>query len=277
MGGLLYEWMDAHQAAEALDEYLAELEPSLVHLRSVMAGHGRDPEKMLDGSLDSVAPLWMWLTDRFAESGVDPRTLDEDPTRGTWPSWARPGMLVDPHPPAETLTLVNGFASYLAQVITAVVPGAVWKTGHHRINDFPMLHRPVLAAAEHQVFLPGLPIYSAYQTAHGRDPMSGSEMRVHVEHTITALRGEGPEAATVEEPLVTVVAEVDCFDVGLRGDLAEQHPALVEWLIAELADRDGVVSVHRYGTSALVVDVPSWDELRLRMWLTLWLQRHLPR
>jgi len=73
------------------------------------------------------------------------------------------------------------------------------------------------------------------------------------------------------------VAEVDCFDVWLRDDLAEEHPALVEWLIAELPDRDGVVSVHRYGPSALVVDVPTWDELRLRMWLTLWLQRHLPR
>ncbi|MEX5271251.1 hypothetical protein [Kocuria sabuli] len=68
-----------------------------------------------------------------------------------------------------------------------------------------------------------------------------------MERTISALRGEGPEAAATEEPLVTVVGEVDCFDVGLRADLAEQHPALMEWLIAELADRDGVVSVQRYG------------------------------
>lgn len=79
-------------------------------------------------------------------------------------------------------------------------------------------------AVEHQVLLPGLPLYSTYQRAHGRDPMSTSEMRWHVERTTTALRSEGPEAATVEEPLVTVVAEVGCFDVGLRGDLAEQHP-----------------------------------------------------
>ena len=76
---------------------------------------------------------------------------------------------------------------------------------------------------------------------------------------------------------MTVAAEVDCFDVGLRAGLAEEHPALVEWLNTELADRDGVVPVHRYGSSALVVDIPTWDELRLRMWLTLWLQRHLPR
>ena len=87
----------------------------------------------------------------------------------------------------------------------------------------------------------------------------------------------GPEAAALEEPLVTVVAEVDCFDVGLREDIPAAHPQVVEELIAELADRDGVASVHRYGPAALVVDVPDWDELRLKLWLTLWLQRHLPR
>ena len=99
----------------------------------------------------------------------------------------------------------------------------------------------------------------------------------HVQRTISALRGQGPEAATAEEPYVTVVPEVDCFDVGLRADIAAQHPTLVDRLIAELTDRDGVASVHRYGPAALVVDAPSWEELRLQMWLTLWLQRHLPR
>ena len=139
-----------------------------------------------------------------------------------------------------------------------------------------MRNRPVLAGHHHQVFLPALPLYSAYQTAHGRDPMSGAEMLAHVRRTISALRGEGPEADTAEEPLVTVVAEVDCFDVGLRADIAE-HPPLVDRLVEELAERDGVESVHRYGPAALVVNAPSWEELRLQMWLTLWLQRNLPR
>ena len=51
----------------------------------------------------------------------------------------------------------------------------------------------------------------------------------------------------------------------------------MEHLVAELCDRDGVASVHRYGPAALVVDVEGWDELRVKMWCTLWLQRHLPR
>ena len=73
------------------------------------------------------------------------------------------------------------------------------------------------------------------------------------------------------------LAEVDCFDVGLREDIPALHPQIVEQLIDELCDRDGVESVHRYGPAALVVDVSGWDELRLKLWCTLWLQRHLPR
>jgi hypothetical protein len=277
MEDLLYESMDATQAADALDAYLAERGPALQQLRAALADHGLDPGEMLDGSVYSLSPLWAWITARAAELGTDPQALAEDPTRSTWPSWARHGRLVDPHPPAATLALIDGFVSYLADVLTTQVPEAVWQVGHHRIADYPMLHYPVLAAGRHEVFLPAMPLYSAYQSAHGRNPMSGTEMLTHVRRTIAALRGEDASAAAGDEPPVTVVAEVDCFDLGLRADIAEQHPQLVEELIEDLCDRDGVAAVHRYGSAALVVDAPEWDEMRLKLWCTLWLQRHLPR
>jgi len=277
MGELLYENMTTAQAADALDAYLAERAPALERLRFVLTGHGVGPDAMLDGSPGSVARAWEWITDRITELGVDPRSLAEDPTRPLWPSWARHGRLVDPHPPAESIALIDGFASYLGQVVFHGAPEAVWQVGEHLISDHPLLNYPVLASDHHQVFLPALPLYSAYQSAHGRSPMSGTEMLVHVRRTTAALRGEGPEAAAIEEPMVTVVAEVDCFDVGLREDIPAQHPQVVEQLMTELADRDGVASVHRYGPAALVVDVPDWDELRLKLWCTVWLQRHLPR
>jgi len=277
MGELLYELMTPEQAADALDAFLAERGPALERLRLMIAGHGLDPDEMLDGSVYSVSPLWVWITAQAGQLGVDPRPLGSDPTRPLWPSWARHGMLVDPHPPAETLALVDGFTSYLAQVITTEVSDAQWVVGEHRIGTHPILNYPVLATEHHHLFLPSIPLYSAYQSAHGRDPMSGTEMRAYLEHTITALRGEGPVAAVVEEPLVTVVAEVDCFDVGLRADLAADHPQTVERMIADLTDREGVESVHRYGPDALVVNAPEWDETRLKLWCTLWLQRHLPR
>ncbi len=274
---LPYEVMDARQAAGALDEYLAERTPALRRLGEALAGHGLEPDEMLDRSVYSVSPLWAWISARAAERGVDPHPLAEDPTRGSWPSWARRCKLVDPHPPAATIALVDGYAAYLGQVLEREAPTAHWRVGEHRISDYPALNHPVLAGAGHEVFLPGMPLYSAYQSAHGRPPMSGTEMLAHTRRTITGLRGEGPEAAAVEEPPVTVVAEIDCFDVGLREDIARSHPEVVEQLVAELADRDGVASVHRYGPAALVVDAPDWDEMRVKLWCTMWLQRHLPR
>ncbi|WP_298591289.1 hypothetical protein [uncultured Kocuria sp.] len=275
MAPTLYEWMTPQQADEALGRFVAERAPALQRLRALLLlDQDRAPDTLLDGTLDSVAPVWEWITGRCAELGVARETLEDDPTRDSWPSWARHGKLVDPHPPARTLALLDGFVSYLAEVIVAAVPGARWRIGEHRISDHPLLNYPVLATEHHQLFLPALPLYSAYQSAHGRDPMDGAEMLAHTRRTIAALSSAGPGAA--EEPPVSVVAEVDCFDVGLRADIVAQHPALVERLVAELVDRDGVQSVHRYGATALVVDVPDWDELRLKLWLTLWLQRHLP-
>ena len=274
MIGPLYEEMTAAQATEALEEFLAERSPSLTRLRTILTAHAA-PRRLLDGSPASVAPVWEWISTRAAAHGVAPCTLEEDPTRPAWPSWARHGMLVDPHPPAATLALVDGFTSYLAVVLTTAVPQARWEVGEHRLEHYPMTGYPVLVADHHQIFLPAMPLYSAYQSAHGRDPMSGTEMAGHTRRTITALRGQGPVAATAEEPLLTVVAEVDCFDVGLRADLPTTHPGLVERLITELADRDGVLAVHRYGTDALVIDAPGWNEIRLKLWLTLWLERNL--
>ncbi|MCM3688299.1 hypothetical protein [Kocuria rosea] len=277
MGDQPYELMTGAQADDALDVYLAERDPALQRLRGSLAGHGLDPAQMLDRSVYSVSPLWAWITTRITDLGVAPMSLAEDPTRPTWPSWARHGRLVDPHPPAESIALVDGFTAYLGQVISAGAPEARWEVGEHVIADHPLLNYPVLASDHHQVFVPAMPLFSAYQSAHGRIPMSGPEMLAHTRRTIDALNGEGPEAAAIEEPLVTVVAELDCFDVGLREDIPTEHPGVVEHLIAELCDRDGVKAVHRYGPAALIVDVPDWDELRLKLWITLWLQRHLPR
>ena len=274
MLGPLYEEMTPAQAADALDEFIAERAPALTRLRTTLTSHAA-PRRLLDGSPASVAPVWEWISTRAAAHGVAPCTLEEDPTRDSWPSWARHGMLVDPHPPAATLALVDGFTSYLAVVLTTAVPQARWQVGEHRLEHYPMTGYPVLVADHHQIFLPAMPLYSAYQSAHGRDPMSGTEMAEYTRRTITALRGQGPVAAITEEPLLTVVAEVDCFDVGLRADLPTTHPGLVERLITELADRDGVASVYRYGPDALVIDAPGWNEIRLKLWLTLWLERNL--
>ncbi|PLC12645.1 hypothetical protein AUQ48_10980 [Kocuria flava] len=162
--------MTQQQAAAALEEYRAERGPALRRLRSRPEAQGAAPGDLLDGTPGSTAPLRDRTTARITALGTGPRTLDADPTRSRWPSRARHGKLVDPHPPEESLLLVDGFCA----------------------------------------------------------------------------------------------------------DLPERHPALVERLVDALCERDGVVSVHRYGPAALVVGVPEWDEVRLKPWLSLWLERNLP-
>ena len=169
-GELLYEEMDPDQAADALDEFIAERGAALEHLRSVLAAEGLDPHTTLDHTVESVARVWETITARAARLGVNPRSLEDDPTRPSWPSWARHGMLVDPHPPAATLALVDGFTSCLSRLFTSAVPGAAWIVGEHRIADHPMRDHPVLATGHHMVFVPPFPLYSAYQSAHGRPP-----------------------------------------------------------------------------------------------------------
>ena len=170
MGELLYEGMDPDQAADALDEFIAERGAALEHLRSVLAAEGLDPHTTLDHTVESVARVWETITARAARLGVNPRSLEDDPTRPSWPSWARHGMLVDPYPPAATLALVDGFTSCLSRLFTSAVPGSAWIVGEHRIADHPMRDHPVLATGHHMVFVPPFPLYRAYQSAHGRPP-----------------------------------------------------------------------------------------------------------
>ncbi|WP_344120517.1 hypothetical protein [Kocuria aegyptia] len=54
----LYEWMAPQQPSDALEEYLTERAPALEHLCSDMADHGFNPSRVLEGTIDSVAPVW---------------------------------------------------------------------------------------------------------------------------------------------------------------------------------------------------------------------------
>lgn len=155
MGELLHEDMNLAQAVDAFDEFLTEHAAGLVHLRSARSAGGPDSQALLVGTPESVNPVWAWISAQASELGIDPRSLATDPTRQSRPSWARHLAPVDPHPPAQTWAVVDGFISYLAEVITAAVPGAHWRVGEHRMESYPPLNYPVIAAADYQNFLPG--------------------------------------------------------------------------------------------------------------------------
>ncbi|MFI7493343.1 hypothetical protein ACH9D2_01270 [Kocuria sp. M4R2S49] len=97
MGELLYGDMTPAQAADSLDAFIAERAPALEQLRSTMAAHGLDPDALLKATSESVGPVRKWITSQAGQLSVDHRPLAEDPTRPSWPSWARNARLVDPH------------------------------------------------------------------------------------------------------------------------------------------------------------------------------------
>ncbi|WP_188538654.1 hypothetical protein [Kocuria dechangensis] len=85
-----YRTMTKRQAAKALDEYLAERSAALDRLGAELAADGVDPEAMLDGTPDSLTPLWRWVATRIVGLEDAPAPVSPDaPAPPEWPSWAR--------------------------------------------------------------------------------------------------------------------------------------------------------------------------------------------
>lgn len=60
-----YLKMTRRQAAHALEEYLSERPAALARLREELAIDGPDPDALLDGTPQSLTPLWVWVASRI--------------------------------------------------------------------------------------------------------------------------------------------------------------------------------------------------------------------
>ena len=122
--------MTKRQAATALAEYLAERPVALEQLRDDLVADPRDPDSLLDGTRESLTPLWRWVATRIMTM-EDPIPFDPDaPAPTWWPSWARYSSALRQSTPDEVVTLLDGFISYLGDVVTAAAPEAVWQVGN---------------------------------------------------------------------------------------------------------------------------------------------------
>ncbi|WP_188538652.1 hypothetical protein [Kocuria dechangensis] len=277
---LHYRAMTQQQAATALEVFVSERAPALDHLRIELTAHGADPSAMLDGTPASLTALWQWITDRLLEDSAAASPTPPLELRDLWPSWAQHTAAADPLPSPEALALVDGFISYLAEVITTGAPEATWKVGLQRVKAYHWHKHPVLTSetTDTQVFLPSLPRTGTYRLLAGLDPVPDHEMCLHAAAAIASLRGDHPwEPVVPPAPLVEVTTRPGCFELELHGDLAHEHPALVDLLVEELSAQDGVESVDRMHPGALIVAAPGWDADRLELWAITWLVQHLPR
>lgn len=273
--------MTKRQAAKALEEYLTERTAALARLREELVADGLDPEALLDGTPASLTPLWAWVAGRITALEDDPTPVSRDaPVPTGWPSWARYTEELRRSTPTEVVALLDGFDSYLAEVITAGAPDAEWQVGYHRIKRYHLQNHPVLKSpvTDSDIYSASLVAVIANRLRRGMDPLREDEFTEYATAVITELRGESkPVPVAEEESLVEVGADGDdgVFDVGLHEEIAHEHSRKVDRMVKDLATQPGILSAHREDRGVLLVRAPDWDAEQLEQWVTDWLKARI--
>jgi hypothetical protein len=140
------------EAEAFFEQYTARAKARLDEFRREVSATG-GPE--LDGTPESLVPLWRWFVARPAEPGGElPPWYEPDP-----PEVARERL------PASTLRDADGIALYLAQVF-----GHPWGIGREPPRKrYVSQNKPVLKASGHDVDVLQIAYNLALRAAEGRD------------------------------------------------------------------------------------------------------------
>ena len=111
--------LDAATAQAYRDAYVAACPERVAWLRSEVTRRG-GPAAAVDGSPDSLGPLWAWLQGRLGEPGGP---LVDLPGRPPWYDPQRP----NPHLSDGALWLIDAVGCYLAALVTEAFPEARWE------------------------------------------------------------------------------------------------------------------------------------------------------
>lgn len=272
MKPLAYQRLSQAEAEAALEEFLAEREPALRRLEESVG-----TDVVLDRSVESLTPLWLWVKDRIARS--EPRSgVTSQPT---WSRFARGS--------AEPLSgegqlVIDGLISYVADVIQTAVPDVEWV-----LNPEPhprSFHRNQPSLQRGQWFTPVADVVAnqgrrLMLDQPPKDRALEDLVRVWL---MTMTDPQSDPVAPADDELVDVVdlrledgdrhrpSDPD-FEIGLDDWLAGTHPKLLTTLRKALSKEPGVVKVVEEDREVLLVHAPDWDQERL----TAWVSRRLPR
>ena len=158
-----YRDLSKAKAAAALQEFLDERGPALERLRERLVADGQDPAVFLDGTPESLVPLWRWMLSRLTERDAPGATDPASVPREAWPSWERYTYEEERTLSMESLTLLDGLVSYVAAVVQDRAPLARWEIARHPHQALRLQQPPgprQRQGREHN-FLPGLPVVSA--------------------------------------------------------------------------------------------------------------------
>lgn len=279
--------MTASQAASALQELLDEREAALERLKEHLLAEGQDPAVHLDGTVDSLVPLWRWIVSRLtgprAEGATDPASVP----REDWPSWHRYTREEERVLSFESLVLLDGLVSYLADVVRAHAPSARWETVRHPIKRYAYNNHPVLGSGNGDIhaFLPGIPASDARALLRGMREVPDDVIAKYASSVIEELNAEGSgvnqEIDTGDEPLVEIKdlggdeLRGRELEVSLREDIAHEHSPMVGRLVKTLAKQEGIAGVVREDREVLLVATASWTTEQLERWIARYLQDNI--
>ena len=131
-----YLHLSKAKAAAALQEFLDERGPALERLREILVADGQDPASLLDGTPESLVPLWRWMLSRFTDLDTPDVTDPASVPRHAWPSWERYTYEEERTLSMESLTLLDGLVSYVAAVVQERAPLARWEVARHPIKRY---------------------------------------------------------------------------------------------------------------------------------------------
>ena len=271
-----YRDLTKTEAAAALQEFLDERGPALERLRERLVADGQDPAALLDGTPESLVPLWRWLLSRLTSLDTSGATDPASVPRESWPSWERYTTEEEPTLSLDSLILLDGLVSYLAAVVRKRVPLARWEIARDRHKRYQFNNHPVLVRGTGEIhnFLPDRIWISAGASLRGVRESPEDVMAVYARRLIEQLNGSDGGAAEpmVPEPAFEIEDVRDepggyDFEIGLGDEIAHERSADVDRLVRELSREDGIHEVFREDRELVLVRAPSWSIDALQRWM----------
>lgn len=268
-----YAKMKKQEAAAALQEFLDERPRALENLNHNLGQHS-DHAVSLDGTVESLIPLWRWVKAVLAER--TPETLD--PEVSAKPTWIRYGIGTEPTLSPESIEIIDGVISYLCRVVEQGAPKARWRVGYNRIRSYMWQNHPVLAHDNEEVPLADLVPGIARGQASGRRPSDDDKLARIAAAVIKQLNDANEEPAVEEEPLIEIedLGEDEIrgreLEVSLREDVAHEYSREVDGMVKSLVKEEGISGAFREDREVLLVTTPGWNTEQLQQWITRYIE-----
>lgn len=220
-----FDELEPAEADEVVARFVAERPQALAGLRDRLVADGQDADAWLDGSVDSLVPLWAWIKGELRGRDDDGWQSETEPFEGQpTPEWYRHATGQERLLSLDSVHLLDGVMSYVGEVVMVAVPGVAWRRGYDRVRAYINQNRPVLGCGSEEVGVSRMVFGSGRRHLFEPGSSPDGQLRGFVDRWIDELHraavAEDDTAAT--HPLDAVLDEEIAVE---RGDTAD------EWIV----------------------------------------------